>query len=268
MTADDLVSRLAEKHRDDVFVAECKNGPTWETSGLLRLDAWVLRRSWSPLTTIGYEVKVSRADFEADQKWPRYLPLCHQFYFVCPAKLITALDLPPGVGLIWATKTGKLYTKIKAERRRPDPDAQAGLLHYVLMSRARIVADMHEANLGGGVDRLALHRAAVERAEARGALADFVGGHVRRRFHAQQAEVEEMTRRVKDADRLREHLAAVGIHWNPDDRWGTSEVRRQIDEFVGRLPVGLTGRLNDAIAGIQEVLNAVADVERRAGAGG
>lgn len=268
MNAKELVSRLAEKHREDVFVAECKNGPTWETSGLLRLDAWALRRSWSPLTTIGYEVKVSRADFEADQKWPRYLPLCHQFYFVCPAKLITALDLPPGVGLIWATKTGKLYTKIKAERRRPDPDAQAGLLHYVLMSRARIVADMQEANLGGGVDRLALHRAAVERAEARGALADFVGSHVRRRFHAQQAEVEEMTRRVKDADRLREHLAAVGIHWNPDGRWGTSEVRRQIDEFVGRLPVGLTGRLNDAIAGIQEVLNAVADVKRRAGAGG
>jgi len=61
MTAKDIIKILSHKHRDDVFVTECKNGPS--NRGYLRLDAWVMARSWARPKVTGYEVKVSRSDF-------------------------------------------------------------------------------------------------------------------------------------------------------------------------------------------------------------
>jgi hypothetical protein len=97
--------------KKDVFITECKNGETWGARDLYKLDAWVLKRTYSPLTTIGYEIKVSRSDFENDQKWTNYIDLCHEFFFVCPGGLIRATDLPSSVGLIWVSSTGNLHIK-------------------------------------------------------------------------------------------------------------------------------------------------------------
>jgi hypothetical protein len=138
-----LLAALAARHSDAVFVEECKLG----AQGSRRLDAWVLLKTWSPPTTIGYELKVSRSDFLNDGKWPAYLPVCHEFYFVCPAKLISVDELPQDVGLLWQAGTGgRLVTKRKAVRRQPDPAALLGLMTYVLMSRSRTVANMWAAN--------------------------------------------------------------------------------------------------------------------------
>ncbi len=51
--------------------------------------------------TSGYEVKISRSDFVADDKWQEYLPFCNKFYFVCPPDLIKLSELPPETGLIY-----------------------------------------------------------------------------------------------------------------------------------------------------------------------
>ena len=61
--ADQVLTLLRNKHSKDVFVSECKNGETWGARDLLKMDAWVLLRSYSPLTTVGYEIKISRRDF-------------------------------------------------------------------------------------------------------------------------------------------------------------------------------------------------------------
>lgn len=143
-TAEDLVKLLAARHAEAVFVAECKMGESWG-SGARRLDAWAMPKSWSPWTTIGYEVKVSRSDFLRDDKWHAYLPVCHELYFVCPPKLIDPKELPESVGLLVASGQ-RLVTKRKALRREPDPKAINRLMSYVLMSRSRIVSDMFEAN--------------------------------------------------------------------------------------------------------------------------
>ncbi|GAG15780.1 unnamed protein product, partial [marine sediment metagenome] len=79
VSAREIVRLLNNRHSEDIFVDECKNGPTWFGSHL-RLDAWVMKRKWSPITTIGYEVKVSRSDFLNDDKWQGYLQYCNQFY--------------------------------------------------------------------------------------------------------------------------------------------------------------------------------------------
>jgi hypothetical protein len=131
ITARDLKDRLANRHSDDVFIRECKDGMTWNNPHS-RLDAWAMRKSWTQPCYWGYEIKVSRSDFLGDTKWVEYLPLCNELYFVTPPGLIKEAELPEGVGLIVATKTGgRLLTKRKAQHRQIDPPVD--LLHYALM---------------------------------------------------------------------------------------------------------------------------------------
>jgi len=58
--AEVIIKALQIKHSDCVFVPECKDGPTQSVSNFLRMDAWVMVKSWSHPRMIGYEVKVSR----------------------------------------------------------------------------------------------------------------------------------------------------------------------------------------------------------------
>ena len=144
ISAGTVIDALATRHAKDVFVPECKMGSAW--AGCRILDAWAMSKSWSPWTTFGYEVKVSRSDFLNDRKWQEYLPVCHEFYLATPAKLVAPEELPPDVGLLWMVGGRRMICKRKAVRREPDPAKLGRLMSYVLMSRARIVADMHEAN--------------------------------------------------------------------------------------------------------------------------
>ncbi|MBN1663413.1 MAG: MmcB family DNA repair protein [Deltaproteobacteria bacterium] len=155
MTSDAIKDLLADKHSNDVFVTECKNGPSG--AGLLKLDAWAMRKSWSNFSTIGYEIKISRSDFLSDTKWPGYLDYCHEFYFVCPTGVISPAELGPDVGLAYVSKTGsRIFTKKKAPYRNIKLPQE--LLVYILMCRTQIVestfgriihsrGNSHEANL-------------------------------------------------------------------------------------------------------------------------
>lgn len=137
MTENDIIKLLETRHSSDVFVAQCKDGPTWGQKHL-RLDAWAMKRSWVNFRTIGYEIKVARSDFLSDKKWKNYLPYCQEFYFVSPHDVIRKEEVPESAGLIHATKNGtKLYTRKPATFREiEDPVA---LYLYILMSRAKIM---------------------------------------------------------------------------------------------------------------------------------
>ena len=108
--ASEILRLLRSRHKDDVFVDEVKTGPTG--NGLLILDAWAMKKSWSRPSTIGYEIKVSRSDFTRDSKWHGYLDYCNEFYFVAPPGIIRPDELPPEAGLLTvaSTKT-KVFTK-------------------------------------------------------------------------------------------------------------------------------------------------------------
>lgn len=107
---------LRVRHRKDVFLEEVKNGRSYGNN-LRIMDAWAMKLSWSPVRTIGYEIKVSRSDFVGDEKWPEYLKLCHQLFFVAPKGLIESSELPPEVGLIELLGTTRLVTRKKAPYR-------------------------------------------------------------------------------------------------------------------------------------------------------
>jgi len=83
-----------------------------------RIDAIAMKISYSKMQLWGYEIKVSRHDFVADEKWHQYLEMCNSLYFVCPYGLIAKDEVPKEAGLMYITKTGgRLRTVKKAPYR-------------------------------------------------------------------------------------------------------------------------------------------------------
>ncbi len=236
ITASQILSLLEDKHSKDVFVPECKNGETWGARDLLKIDAWVLRRSYSPLTIIGYEIKTSRQDFEQDQKWTSYLDLCHEFFFVCPAGLIRSTDLPSRVGIIWASKD-KLHTKHKAERIEPDTAKINRLLIYILMSRCKIVANMNEIYTETPKDKLQQLKEATEQANTKKELAYFIKGHIREVSEALHKKETDLSYRENYVHQFEQHLARLGITWNSTKNdWQDNQM---VDNAIGQLKQSL-----------------------------
>lgn len=144
ITADQVSLLLQAKHSGDICVPECKTGST-TMSSFRTLDLWVMPRSWAHMNIIGYEIKVSRQDFLHDEKWQKYLPYCHSFYFACPPGVISPDELPAEVGLMVTTTRGKaMLTKRKAVRR--DVEIPESIYQYILMSRAKILRECGEGN--------------------------------------------------------------------------------------------------------------------------
>lgn len=139
ITEKSITKLLANKHAKDVFIPQCKDGPSWMGEGMGIMDAWAMPKSWAKLKFTAYEIKTSRSDFLGDDKWNRYLKNCNCFYFVCPYGMITKEEVPDCAGLMYVTKTGKrLITKKKAPYR--DTIVNKAVLVYILMHRAKIVA--------------------------------------------------------------------------------------------------------------------------------
>lgn len=131
MRAHDLIKLLARKHEGDIFVTECKTGPSYGRV-CRRFDAWAMPKSWARMQFIGYEIKVSKSDFNKDDKWIEYLEFCSDFYFVTPWQLVSAEETPDKAGLIWASKSGvRLFTKKKSPHR--DIMIPDMLMMYILM---------------------------------------------------------------------------------------------------------------------------------------
>lgn len=217
-----ILNLLKARHSKDVLIPECKDGATWGRRDLLKLDAWVLCRSYSPLRTIGYEIKVSRSDFERDTKWEKYLQLCHEFYFVCPGGLIRNHDLPSRVGLIWASKNS-LYTKRRAERIEPESEKLTNLLIYALMARAQIVANMYDRDKEPELSILEQKRKWVEEAKERKELAPFIRGHIREVYDRIMGLEFSFKQRENHIESFKDALAKLGITWNPgDNSWHES----------------------------------------------
>lgn len=136
VTAKQIITLLERRHTKDVFVAECKDGPSMYGSHS-RLDAWALRRSYTQPCMSGYEIKVRRADFMGDDKWQSYLPMCNELWWVTPWGLVEPAEVPGDCGLLWATRTGtQLRLKKKAAHR--EIETPIDVLLYVLISRASI----------------------------------------------------------------------------------------------------------------------------------
>jgi len=133
-----ILRQLQKRHTGgqvrDAFFTEVKNGSSWFSDHLLRLDAIAIKKSWKNPCITGYEVKVDRQDFLRDDKWPGYLKYCHRFSFACPVGLIKPDELPEDVGLIYYNpEKDCISTKRKAAFRVIEIPWE--MLYYLVISR-------------------------------------------------------------------------------------------------------------------------------------
>lgn len=219
---------LALRHSDAVFVPECKDGPT-QTRAHLRLDAWVLAKTWSPITTIGYEIKVDRADWRRDNKLHNYMPLCHLLYVVAPKGVVPIEELPQGVGLLEPVgASGRLQARRKAARREIQLPAE--LMVYVLMCRTRITRENGDpTDRNWRVEQL---REWVNGKEERRSLSYAVSHKIRAVFDDQENRLSEERRRNDHMADVRERMVELGF--DPARSVSGWEVRKKLDA-MGRV---------------------------------
>lgn len=127
---------LAEYHPKDFFISECKTDSTYFAGpqGLLIFDGLAITKSYTSPCITGYEIKVSRSDFQRDNKYHLYLQYCNEFYFVVPAGLLKKEEIPDDMGLIYYyPETRKLLKKKRALYRQIEEPV--GVYKYIIFSR-------------------------------------------------------------------------------------------------------------------------------------
>lgn len=221
-----LIEMLAEKHREDLFVAECKNGPT-HTASHRRLDAWAMKRSWVNWRAYGYEIKHSRGDFRRDEKWRDYLPLCTDFYFVAPKGLLKKDEIPPEAGLMEPWGSRLIVVKKAPVRDTPLHD---GLATYVLMCR---VVVKEERTL----DRIAYWKEWLEEKAERQTVGHMVARQMRVRYEREVEAVRSENYRLREESNclkmIAEHAKSLGLDTDQLTSWNSArEYRRAIGADV------------------------------------
>lgn len=254
-----ILKLLEAKHDKDIWVPECSMGP----SGSRRLDGWAMKRTWSPVTMIGYEIKTARGDFLRDEKWPNYLEACHHLYFVCPRGLIQPAELPESVGLLWTTKNGtKLYTKRKAPRR--EIEFPENLATYVLMSRTEIVADMWRANAKDNTraSRTAKWRRWLEDKKESGDIGRQVTAELQRKVAGIEGENIRLKNVNASLGKVAEVVRELGM--DPQVPVRDWQVRSRLQEVLSGLPPDLSADLANCRATLSRALRSVTDAEELA----
>lgn len=242
LNARDVEALLASRHANDVFIRECKTGPTQSASACPRMDAWVMRKSWSQWTTIAYEIKVSRGDFLRDEKWRSYLPHCHELYFVAPLEVCAPDELPDQCGLLRVTTGGKrLICKKKAPVRDiPFPE---DVFVYAMMCRSRVVDEARP--------REQFWRDWMAQSDAKKDLGHAVSKKLRQLYADRIRAVEEKCLILEHENarfqEIREIIGKMGLEL--DDLWPWS-AESVLAEVLTQIPNGLVNSLRLAANGL------------------
>lgn len=225
--AKNILDLLAARHSKDVFVPECKDGPT-QGAEHLRMDAWVMNRSWAHSRFTAYEIKTSRSDFLNDRKWRNYLPYCNEFYFVAPNGLIDAKELPPEAGLLeqlGGFEGKRLVCRKKAAWR--EVEIPESIYRYVLMCRTQVARSEYV------VERTKEERMqkwscfVAQKAEAR-ELGNRVGEAIRETVDTVRTENEQLKTQMSSYDDVRSLLSRLDI--DPNGYISTWSLQRTIEE--------------------------------------
>jgi len=234
---------LRRKHVEDVYVSECKIGP----SPCPRLDAWAMRKSWTHPCAIGYEIKVDRSDFLNDKKWPEYLPFCHEFYFVCTSGLITKEEISPEVGLMWVAESGNvLYTKKKAPYRKVT--IPSTLYEYLLMARIKISCEM-----GSQVE---LYQNWFENSEANTELGREIARKIRKKVDNEVGNLRQHNKQLEQHLEQLEAAERVLKELNIDvDRTYVGDFKKKLKEVLNGIPADFEMSIHNAHSYLGQLLN-------------
>lgn len=245
MTEADITKLLAERHSKDVFIPQCKNGPTQgvHAGELLVFDAWAMTRSWTNPRTIIYEIKVSRSDFLRDTKWQRALDYCHEFYWAAPSGMIDKTEIHPHCGLVEVTKTGtSLRTRKKAVWRNAEPPVD--LMTYVIMCRAHDFRGDVSSTPNAAYWRKWL-KDREENNNLGYAVSRRIQEIVRTRIETAERENRALQKDLEVFEEITDRLVEIGLATRQGGRvvpeqWGW---RRRLDELAGIVPKRLIAEL-------------------------
>lgn len=223
LRANTLLQLLEARHVKDVFISECKDGPTQLTTHL-RMDGWAMAKSWAHPSVCAYEIKVSRSDFIADNKWPGYLPYCNQFYFVTVKDLIDISEVPEQAGLLVAIGKGpgaRLITKKKAPYR--DVVIPESIYRYILMCRVKVAGEVDPMENSRDRWQAWLNQKAEDHK-----LGYQVAKRIRERATDLEIENHRLTKVMTQYDSLRATLERLG--YNGNSPHGVWDLERRIQE--------------------------------------
>jgi len=252
ITSDVIINALASKHCQDVFISECKTGSSH--SGCVRMDAWVMKKSWASPGVTAYEIKITRSDFLNDIKWSSYLSYCNELYFICPPKLIAVTEVPENVGLMYVSSTGtRIYTKKKAVYR--DVEVPEDLYRYLLMWRT-IVTREHAH------DKLSKREYWQNWLEQR-TVDKYLGYEVSKALReAIEKEIikakrvnKELKERLERYDYLVDFLKRINI--DPRTHYLRSDVERKLKELQALVPEDLKRNLKWTKDQLEELLETI-----------
>ena len=135
MTENEIIRIIARDCRAKKlrFYAKVYAGRLYKSQERI-LDGMAFTQEYANMRSIGYEIKVSRADFLQDKKWPDYLPVCNSFYFVSSPEIIRPSDLPPDIGLYWVENDSLALVK-RAGRRIVQPEDLQNVLKSIVINR-------------------------------------------------------------------------------------------------------------------------------------
>lgn len=254
-----LLRLLEARHSRDVFVSECKDGPT-HYSTHLRMDGWAMTKSWAHPCVCAYEIKVSRSDFIADNKWPGYLPYCNQFYFVTPKGLIDLTEIPEQAGLLIAIGEGngaRLITKKKAPYR--DVVIPESVFRYILMCRVKI-GDEVDPSDESTRDRWRTWLALKPEDQK---LGHSVAKRIRERAVELEIENHWLTKAMASYDSIRATLQNLG--YNPNNPFGVWDLERRIQERRAVFDGELLRQMKSVRTAIDSALGRIEAIEEEAG---
>lgn len=249
-----ILRQLQKRHQNDLFYAEVKNGPTWTSNNLLKLDALAIKKSWTNQLLTGYEVKVARSDFVRDEKWPGYLAYCHKFYFVCPVGLIDKTELPEKVGLMYYNP-GKGTLSIKRHAVYQDIEISKEMLYYLLICRT-------------SSDRYPFFSSQREQLEAwvqdkisRRELGNAVRNKMLYEIRDQEKQIENLKRELKSREydsmiigNIRKILVSHGININ---HWG---IEKSLEDALKQ---GMPPKLFNGLQNISREVNSLMDIVKQ-----
>lgn len=255
-----LVELLRARHAaPSVFVA----GPKMGQAGSRILDGWAMLATWSPWTTIGYEIKCSRSDWLGDQKYLEYLPTCHLFFVVAPKGVVVPSELPPGVGLLEPIGQGtgaRLVTRLKAARREPDHRKVCKVMAYCLMWR------QEEFGLAAFPSRQRAAETLAQWAATNGPFKD-VAQAVSRRMREEVRAAHQRAHQAEAQLQALQEWVAVLQHLGIDQTYTGWDRQRQVERALAAHGMETLARLDDALGMVRRVRDEVAAALAREGEG-
>ena len=252
MHSGDVCRALRKKHESDVFVDQCKTGPTQMLRGgeLQVMDAWAMAKSWAHPCVTCYEIKVSRSDFLSDKKWRGYLPYCNLMFFATPWKLVAPEELPgEECGLIWITENGGRCV-VKRPAKYREVEIPETVWRYILMWRARITDEARHV----ATDRAQQAR---EYLEKKAELKD-LGWNFARHIARKAEEIARTNSRLQDEIKLLSEVRAMlmELGFTTPHQLREWRMREQIVEALASMPPEW-GRLREAAKRFIEVYTSV-----------